>query len=77
MNTPNNAVPQGAYYGTPVFHKRASQTDGARLAGSSMPHDDGRGGKCKANENTCEGFAIKGSEFCVGHTRRKAKEKAE
>lgn len=72
MNTPVNAVPQGAYYGKPVFHKRASQIDGATLSTGGMPYE-GRDGKCKANGDTCEGFAIKGSEFCVGHTRGKAK----
>jgi hypothetical protein len=35
----------------------------------------GREGKCAANEDSCEGFAVKDSQFCVGHNRKVGKTK--
>jgi len=35
-----------------------------------------RAGRCEANEDTCMGFRVSDSKFCVGHTRA-AKVRAE
>jgi len=73
-NTKPQAVPFQSYYGTKVDGYRLAHIDGARLAPPSAPYL-GREGKCAANEDTCEGFAIKGSRFCVGHNRKAGKTK--
>lgn len=74
MNTQPKAVQAQAYYGTPVSGQSLSSVAGARLAPPSGPYT-GRDGKCRYGDDTCEGFAIKDSEFCVGHTKRAAKVK--
>ena len=76
MNTQPNAVPAHSYYGQPVSGYRLSGTEGARLASPSGPYT-GRDGKCRFGDDICEGFAVKKSEFCVGHTKRVAKVKSE
>lgn len=73
-DAPPTKVQAQAYYGTKVTGYRLAHTDGARQASPSGPYL-GREGKCSANEDSCEGFAIKGSEFCVGHTRKAVKTK--
>lgn len=74
MNSQPNAVPAQAYYGTPVGGYRLTSVADAQLAAPSGPYL-GREGKCKWNDDTCEGFAVKDSEFCVGHTKRLSKNK--
>ena len=73
-DAPPTKVQAQAYYGTKVVSNRLAHTDGARLAPPSGPYL-GREGKCAANEDTCEGFAIKDSEFCAGHNRKVGKTK--
>jgi hypothetical protein len=73
-NAQSQAVPFQSYYGTKVTGYRLAHTDGARQAPASGPYL-GREGKCAANEDTCEGFAIKDSEFCAGHNRKVGKTK--
>ena len=68
------AVPQQSYYGTKVTGYRLAHADGARVAAPSGPYL-GREGKCAANEDACEGFAVKDSQFCVGHNRKVGKTK--
>jgi len=73
-NAKPQAVPFQSYYGAKVDGYRLAHTEGARLAPPSAPYL-GREGKCAANEDTCEGFATKGSQFCVGHNRKAGKTK--
>lgn len=72
MNSQPNSVPAHAYYGAPVGGYRLTAVEGARVAAPSGPYL-GREGKCKWDDDTCEGFAVKDSEFCVGHTKRLSK----
>lgn len=67
-----NSIPAHAYHGTPVNSYRLAHTGGARIAPPSAPYV-GRGNKCSANEDTCEGMRAKGTEFCMGHLRSKDK----
>ena len=67
------AVPAHSYYGKPQGDYRLAHIDGARLASASAPYI-GRGNKCSGNEDTCEGIRAKGTEFCMGHLRKLAKE---
>jgi hypothetical protein len=30
--------------------------------------------RCMANEETCQGARAKGTDYCIGHLRQKAKE---
>jgi len=66
------SIPAHAYYGTPVNSYRLAHTSDARIAPPSAPYV-GRGNKCSANEDTCEGMRAKGTEFCMGHLRSKDK----
>jgi hypothetical protein len=71
--TQNNAVgslPAHAVYGVPVSGNRLAQnaTQGTRLAAASGPYL-GRGNKCSAKDDTCEGNRVKDSEYCMGHLR--------
>ena len=40
------------------------------------PYDDGRGGLCGGNDNTCLAHRVKGEDFCIGHLRSEAKKAA-
>lgn len=62
------AVPAHSLYGQPVNAARLAHMDGARLAAPSAPYL-GRGNKCSANDDTCEGMRAKGTAFCMGHLR--------
>jgi hypothetical protein len=66
------SVPAHAYYGKPVSGIRLASIDGARLAAPSAPYI-GRGNKCSANEDTCEGIRAKGTDLCMGHLRSATK----
>lgn len=69
------SIPAHALYGSPVGHYRLAHTDTARLAAPSAPYV-GRGNKCSANEDSCEGMRAKGTELCMGHLKaRDAKDK--
>lgn len=72
MSVPKGATPAYALYGRPAVDARQSALGDARLAAPSAPYV-GRGNKCSANEDTCEGAKAKGTDFCVGHLRSKAK----
>lgn len=63
------AVPAHAYHGKPISGMRLAPTNGAKLASASAPYV-GRGNKCSANEDTCEGIRAKGTEYCMGHIRK-------
>jgi hypothetical protein len=67
------SVPAHAYYGQPVYGQRLASVDGARLAAPSGPYI-GRGNKCAANDDTCEGMKAKGTDYCMGHLRSILKE---
>jgi len=69
----NNSAPAHSYYGRPQGDYRLAHIEGARLATASAPYV-GRGNKCSGNEDTCEGMRAKGTEFCMGHLRKMAKE---
>lgn len=68
-------VPAHAYYGKPFGDYRLAAVSGAKLAAASAPYV-GRGNKCTANDDTCEGMRAKGTELCMGHLRSAAKEVA-
>jgi hypothetical protein len=63
------SVPAHTYYGNPVTGMRLSTVAGSKLAAASAPYV-GRGNKCSANEDTCEGNRAKDTEFCMGHIRK-------
>lgn len=62
------AVPAYSLYGQPANAARLAHMDGARLAAPSAPYL-GRGNKCTANDDTCEGMRAKGTAYCMGHLR--------
>ena len=64
----SKSIPAHALYGAPVGNYRLSAVAGAALAAASAPYI-GRGNKCSANEDTCEGMRAKGTELCMGHLR--------
>jgi hypothetical protein len=69
----SGSVPVHAMYGVPVSNQRpAFQTEGSQLAPPSGPYL-GRGNKCSAKEDTCEGMRVKDEVFCVGHLRASKK----
>ena len=55
MTSIQGSVPAHALYGSPVTGQRLAALDGARLAAPSGPYI-GRGNKCSANDDTCEGM---------------------
>lgn len=63
------SMPAHAYYGVPVSGIRSAyQQDGSRIAAASGPYL-GRGNKCSAKDDTCEGNRVKDEVFCAGHLR--------
>lgn len=63
------AVLAHTYYGSPDRSiVPAAQQHGTRLSNSSAEYV-GRGNKCCANEDTCEGNRVKGQDLCAGHLR--------
>lgn len=73
MTSIQGSVPAHSLYGTPVSGQRLAAVDGARIAAPSGPYI-GRGNKCSANEDTCEGMRAKGTELCMGHLRSSLKD---
>lgn len=71
----SNSVPAHSYYGSPQGDYRLAHIQGAKLASASAPYV-GRGNKCSGNDDTCEGMRAKGTELCMGHLRKMAKEVA-
>lgn len=69
MMSIQGSVPAHAYHGKPVSSIRLAAVSGAKLAAASAPYV-GRGNKCSANEDTCEGIRAKGTEYCMGHIRK-------
>jgi len=72
----SGSVPAHAYHGQPVNGQRLAAVAGARIATGSAPYV-GRGNKCTANDDSCEGMKAKGTEFCMGHLRQATKAKGE
>lgn len=65
----SGSIPSHAYYGVPVTGNRpAGEQVGSRLAAASGPYV-GRGNKCTANDDTCNGNRVKDEDFCAGHLR--------
>ena len=65
----SGSVPAYAMFGEPVSGIRpAAACEGSQLAPPSGPYL-GRGNKCSAKEDTCEGMRVKNEEFCMGHLR--------
>lgn len=66
----SGSVPAYSLYGSPVYGEQYSlaHKEGARMAPPSGPYI-GRGNKCSANEDTCEGNKVRGQELCAGHLR--------
>ncbi|CAB4151267.1 hypothetical protein UFOVP587_8 [uncultured Caudovirales phage] len=70
------SVPAHAMYGAPVSGIRpAAEQEGSELAAPSGPYL-GRGNKCSAKDDTCEGMRVKDEELCMGHLRSFNKAKA-
>lgn len=69
------AVPAYSLYGTPANSSRLAPTNGSRIAAPSAPYV-GRGNKCSANDDTCEGMRAKSTPYCMGHLKALAKQKA-
>lgn len=69
----SSSVPAHAYYGQPQTAYSLSSVSGSKLAAASAPYV-GRGNKCSGNDDSCEGIRAKGTEFCMGHLRKLAKE---
>ena len=67
-----NSIPAHAMYGVPAMNARLAYTEGARMAPPSAPYV-GRGNKCSANDDTCEGMRAKGTELCMGHLKSRDK----
>ena len=76
MTNIRGSVPAHSLYGAPVSGQRLAAVDGARIAAPSGPYI-GRGNKCSANEDTCEGMRAKGTELCMGHLRSSLKDGAD
>lgn len=72
FNYSKNAVPTHSLYGNPQRDARLAGAANARLAPASAPYV-GRGNKCTANEDTCEGNSVQGQTLCVGHYRSAVK----
>jgi hypothetical protein len=67
------SVPVHAMYGVPVSNQRpAYQAEGSQLANPSAPYL-GRGNKCSAKDDTCEGMRVKDEVLCMGHLRSSKK----
>lgn len=63
------SVPAHSFYGVPVSGNRpAGQQEGSMIASPSGPYL-GRGNKCSANNDTCEGNRVKDKDLCAGHLR--------
>ena len=77
MNRPD-VVHAQAYYGTPVGGMRLSAVEGASLQAGGVPYEESsettRKGKCAWEQSPCDGFAVKDSAYCVGHTKSKRKQ---
>jgi hypothetical protein len=57
--------------GEPVSQTGRQNSAGANVEQatfSTAPYR-GRGAKCMANKDTCDGNRAKGSEYCIGHLR--------
>jgi hypothetical protein len=65
-------VPAYSHYGEPATRSSLAHVAGSRLASASAPYV-GRGNKCSANDDTCEGMRAKGTELCMGHLRASSK----
>lgn len=69
------SVPSYAIFGEPVSGIRpASHQQGSQLAPPSAPYL-GRGNKCSAKDDTCEGMRVKNEVLCMGHLRSSNKSK--
>lgn len=81
VNNAAGSVPAHSLYGRPAgdFKTISAATSGARPAPPSAPYI-GRGNKCVANDDTCNGNRVHGQELCAGHMnalKKRAKKKAE
>lgn len=63
------SIPAYALYGEPVSGIRSVyEQNGSKMAPPSGPYL-GRGNKCSAKDDTCEGNRVKDEVFCAGHLR--------
>jgi hypothetical protein len=67
------SIPAHSLYGEPVYGQRpAGEGENSTLAAASGPYL-GRGNKCSAKEDTCEGMRVKDEVLCMGHLRSSKK----
>lgn len=72
----SGSIPAHSYHGAPMAGiVPVSEVGTVRLATASAPYV-GRGNKCSAKDDTCEGNRVSGEVFCAGHLRsaRKAEQ---
>jgi hypothetical protein len=67
-NRNSDSVPAHALYGQPANSSRQSLITDSRIAPPSRPYV-GRGNKCSAKNDTCEGNRVQGHDLCAGHLR--------
>ena len=72
-NAPAGAVLAHTQWGEPKTDTRAaaapegSQPNPWGVPYKPPPRDTSRDKKCKAKDNTCNGWKVTGSDFCAGH----------
>lgn len=75
----SGSVPYHSYYGSPVMGIMPAGNVGNVRPATAGGEYVGRGNKCSAKDDTCEGNRVSGEVFCAGHLRsvRKAETEAE
>jgi hypothetical protein len=70
-------TPIHSYYGVPATRdsRPYATADAAPAPAGGMPYLGHT--RCIANEETCQGARAKGTDYCIGHLRQKAKEQAD
>lgn len=73
----SGSVPYHSYYGSPIMGiMPAGRVGGVRPAPASADYV-GRGNKCSAKDDTCEGNRVSGEVLCAGHLRSARKAEVE
>lgn len=73
----SGSIPAHSYYGSPVTGiVPVTSVGNTRPATAGGPFV-GRGNKCSAKDDTCEGNRVSGEVFCAGHLRSARKAEAD
>jgi hypothetical protein len=67
-------TPAYSYYGVSAIRdsRPYATADASPAPAGGMPYLGHT--RCMANEETCQGARAKGTDYCIGHLRQKAKE---